>query len=136
MPEEPIKHYWLYALRLEQGKYYIGITSKKDPHERIQEHLNGFYTAQWVKKYKAIGLDHQIIDLGIITQKEAYEQENHRTTQYMKRYGFQNVRGGKFNYSGKYVKIGIWYGPRDDFLMILGVLGMMACMMGLFLRFY
>lgn len=70
---------------------------------------------------------------GNITQKEAYEQENHRTIQYMKRYGFQNVRGGKFNYSGKYVKILGWYRPRDDFFMILGVLGMIGCAVGLLL---
>ncbi len=52
--EDKIKHYWLYVLRLEQNKYYVGITSRLDPQTRINEHMGGFYSAQWVKKYKPI----------------------------------------------------------------------------------
>ena len=133
MPEtEPTKHYWLYALRLEHGKYYIGITSRKDPHERIREHMNGFYSAQWVKKYKAIE-PAEVLDIGNLTDTEASRLELKRTLQYMKKYGYQNVRGGKLNYSGKYVKIGAWFIQQDGFFIILGVLGMVVCMAGLFL---
>jgi predicted GIY-YIG superfamily endonuclease len=99
------KHYWLYALHLHEGKYYIGTTAKKDPHVRIQEHMNGFYSAQWVKKYKPIE-PVEIIDIGTITKEQAELLEQHRTLQYMKKYGYQNVRGGRLNYSGKYLVIG------------------------------
>jgi predicted GIY-YIG superfamily endonuclease len=98
--QEP-KHYWLYVLRLNEGKYYIGTTSKKDPNHRIQEHMNGFYSAQWVKKYKPIE-PLEIINIGNITKERAELLEQHRTFQYMEKYGYQNVRGGNLNYSGRY----------------------------------
>ena len=43
------KYYWLYTLRLKNGKYYVGRTSNKDPQVRIKQHEKGFYSAQWVK---------------------------------------------------------------------------------------
>lgn len=98
------KHYWLYVLRLEQGKYYIGRTTREDPQTRIKQHKDGFYSAQWVKKYKPLDTA-EIIDIGYLTKTEADRLEIQRTLQYMKKYGYQNVRGGKLNYSGKYVKI-------------------------------
>jgi len=115
-----IKHYWLYVLRLEQGKYYVGQTSGKDPNRRIQQHMNGFYSAQWVKKYKPIEPIEKI-DLGIITKAEADDLENHRTLQYMKKYSYQNVRGGKYRYSGKYAKIGHWLFPQQYYYAGLGL---------------
>lgn len=86
------KHYWLYVLRLQQNKYYIGITSRKDPSSRIREHMNGFYSAQWTKKYKPIECTEKI-DLGMLTEDQAYSQENKRTLQYMAKYGVNNIRG-------------------------------------------
>lgn len=100
-----IKHYWLYVLLLHEDKYYVGITSKKNPMDRINEHMNGFYSAQWVKRYKPIE-PVEIIDIGNITPAESDRLELKRTVQYMKKYGYQNVRGGKYNYDGKYIKVG------------------------------
>ena len=105
MEEDKKKIYHLYVLLWEDNKYYIGITAKSDPYKRIYEHMNGFYTAQWVKKYKVIRVI-EMLRLGEITHEAAEEYENKRTLQYMGKCGYQNVRGGKFNYSGKYVKIG------------------------------
>lgn len=105
MATSETKHYWLYALRLEQGKYYIGITSQKDPNIRIKQHINGFYGAKWTKKYIPIASANKPIDLGIITKHEAERLESQRTLQYMKKYGYNNVRGGDFRYSGSYVWI-------------------------------
>ena len=113
-PEEPIKHYWLYVLRLEDEKYYIGTTSRKDPNVRIREHLNGFYTAEWVKKYPALDTK-EVIDIGNLTASAADELEDKRTLQYVEKYGYQNVRGGKFNYSGNYIKVGSQYFRDRDF---------------------
>jgi predicted GIY-YIG superfamily endonuclease len=117
---EETKHYWLYALRLNEGKYYIGTTSKKDPNHRIQEHMNGFYSAQWVRKYKPIE-PVEIIDIGNITKEQAELLEQHRTLQYMEKYGHQNVRGGSLNYSGKYVKVGDRFYQDKDFVGRIGI---------------
>lgn len=126
-----MKHYWLYVLKLEQEKYYIGITSRKDPHDRIKEHLNGYYSAQWVKKYPALETV-EIIDIGNITPLEAARSELKRTRQYMKKYGLQNVRGGALNYSGKYYKVGYWYWRDEDFstlLTVIVLLGVIAILL-------
>lgn len=115
------KHYWLYVLLLKKDKYYIGITSKKDPQDRIKEHMSGFYSAQWVRKYKPIKAV-EIIDLGTITKTKADTLELHRTLQYMKKYGYQNVRGGRLSYSGKYLKIGNRFIAGETTLNILIIL--------------
>jgi predicted GIY-YIG superfamily endonuclease len=98
---EKQKHFWLYVLRLKQGKYYVGVTSQKDPEDRIAQHKNGFYSAQWVKKY---GYEStlQIHDLGVISPEEAEVAETKLTFDMMAQYGVENVRGGKANFSGKY----------------------------------
>lgn len=119
MQETTKKHYWLYVLRLEGNRYYVGITARKDPHERITEHMHGFYSAQWVKKYKPIE-PVEIIGLGDITQAEAEQQELKRTLQYMKKYGLQSTRGGELNYSGRYFKVGSRF-VRDSEMGAIGV---------------
>lgn len=133
--EKTIKHYWLYTLRLEKGKYYVGITSRKNPNDRINEHMNGFYSAQWVKKYKPIE-PIEVIDMGNITKEEAERLELERTLQYMEKFGHQNVRGGRLNYSGKYIKIGDRFFADEDFKMLIGVIIMMAAMVALVLKAY
>ena len=125
--EEKKKRYWLYVLSLKEGKYYVGITSKKNPYDRISEHMNGFYTAQWVKKYKPIK-PVEIIDIGNITKEETDRLELQRTLQYMKKYGYQNVRGGKLNYSGKYIKIGDRFWRDEEFLMYLTIFTLLTIM--------
>ena len=46
------KHFSLYVLKLIEGKYYVGLTTRADPHTRINEHYSGkFYAAKWTKKY-------------------------------------------------------------------------------------
>lgn len=129
---ENTKHYWLYVLRLEQGKYYIGITSRKDPYRRVEEHMKGFYSAQWVKKYRPVE-PAEIIELGNITPAEAGKLELKRTLQYMDKYGYQNVRGSKLNYSGKYVKIGDRYWRDEDFNMSAGLIFILVTMLALIL---
>ncbi len=103
MATSETKHYWLYALRLEQGKYYIGTTTQKDPNNRIKQHVTGFNAAKWTQKYQPIASAHKPIELGDITELEAHRLETHRTLQYMKKYGYNNVRGGDYSYSGDYI---------------------------------
>lgn len=103
MATSETKHYWLYALRLEQGKYYIGTTTQKDPNTRIKQHVTGYNAAKWTQKYKPIASAHKPIALGNITKIEAQRLESQRTLQYMKKYGYNNVRGGDYSYSGDYI---------------------------------
>ncbi|HEX5456459.1 MAG TPA: GIY-YIG nuclease family protein [Candidatus Saccharimonadales bacterium] len=133
--KEEMKHFWLYVLRLEQGKYYIGITSRKNPEQRIEEHMRGFYSAQWVKRYKPIE-PLEIISLGLLTTSEAEQLELKRTLQYMKKYGYQNVRGAKLNYSGRYIKIGYRFWQAEDMFIIFTILLLMAAVVSLILKFY
>jgi predicted GIY-YIG superfamily endonuclease len=97
------KHYWLYVLKLEQGKYYVGITSRT-PEARYKDHVNGIYAAEWTKVYKPIKI-YQTADLGVTTIERTEAYENKVTRKYIKEYGFNNVRGGNITYRGNYVKI-------------------------------
>ena len=105
--KDEIKHWWLYVLKLEEGKYYVGITSKT-PEHRMQQHLNGFAGARWTKKYKPVELFYKK-DLGETTLERAQEYENKVTRKYMKEYGYNNVRGGDLSFSGKFVRRFGWY---------------------------
>lgn len=96
------RRYHLYVLKLEQEKYYVGVTSKT-PEERFAEHKNGFYAAEWTKIYKPVKIE-QAKDLGFTTYAIAEEYENKVTRVYIKKYGLNNVRGGNLTYRGKYIK--------------------------------
>ena len=76
----------VYVLRLENGKYYVGKTSYAEG--RIRQHLSGFGSA-WTKL-------HAPIELLEIHYCVPSAKEDELTKQYMKRYGWQNVRGGAY----------------------------------------
>jgi predicted GIY-YIG superfamily endonuclease len=79
--------YKIYALLLNNNKYYIGKT-KKEVIVRLYEHkMNP--TNNWLKTYKPIVV------------KEEYESsdpfaEDNLTKKYMNNYGIDNVRGGSY----------------------------------------
>jgi hypothetical protein len=77
---------FIYALQLEQGKYYIGKTS--NPDFRIEQHfLSG--GATWTTKYKPLNV------VEIISDCDDYDEDKY-TRRYMDKYGIDNVRGGSF----------------------------------------
>lgn len=77
---------FIYVLKLEQGKYYVGKTN--NPHFRLENHCNGNGSA-WTQKYKPL----KVIKLmGDCTDYD----EDKFTRQYMDKYGIANVRGGAF----------------------------------------
>ena len=82
----------LYILRLQDGKFYVGITSKT-PKIRMQEHLEGIGAAYWTAKHKPIEIIHTE-DLGIIDKLRAEKRENRMVRALMKQRGINNVRGG------------------------------------------
>jgi hypothetical protein len=77
---------YIYALQLEQGKYYIGKTN--NPQFRIESHFksNG---SEWTKKYNPL----KVIEL--IPNCNDYDEDKY-TRIYMDKYGIDNVRGGSF----------------------------------------
>ena len=77
---------YIYAIKLEKGKYYIGKTS--NPQFRLQSHFdsNG---SSWTKKYKPL----KVIE--IKPNCDDYDEDK-ITKQYMDKYGINNVRGGSF----------------------------------------
>jgi hypothetical protein len=77
---------FIYALKLEEGKYYIGKTN--NPSFRLENHFNSNGSA-WTKKYKPIKV------LELIPNCDDYDEDKY-TRKYMDKYGIDNVRGGSF----------------------------------------
>jgi predicted GIY-YIG superfamily endonuclease len=76
----------LYALQLENGKYYVGKTD--DVSRRYSEHKSGT-GSMWTKFHKPVKM--------LETREIKSDQdENMVTKEYMKKYGVVNVRGGAY----------------------------------------
>lgn len=78
---------YIYILKLEQNKYYIGKTS--NPSYRIENHTNGTGSS-WTRKYKPIAVEN------VIPNCDDYDEDKY-VIQYMDKYGILNVRGGTFS---------------------------------------
>lgn len=116
MKPEKQKHFWLYVLKLEQGKYYVGITSQT-VEKRFQEHVSGIRRANWTAKYRPLSI-HDRKDLGITTRAGAETFENRVVRQYIKKYGNNSTRGGDLTDTGNYaVRFGHIY-SEDDWKML------------------
>ena len=77
---------YIYVLKLEDNKYYVGKTS--NPTFRMESHFNENGSA-WTKKYKPIKLE------ALIPDCDDYDEDKY-TKKYMDKYGIDNVRGGSF----------------------------------------
>ena len=77
---------FIYALKLQCGKYYIGKTN--NPYFRLETHFQSNGSA-WTKKYPPI----KIVEL--IPNCDDYDEDKY-TKIYMDKYGINNVRGGSF----------------------------------------
>jgi len=76
---------YIYALKLQNGKYYVGKTS--NPYFRIESHFNA-EGSEWTKLHKPIKL------LELI-KGDDYDEDKY-TKIYMDKYGIDNVRGGSY----------------------------------------
>lgn len=78
---------YIYILKLEHSKYYIGKSNKPD--ERIITHYdsNG---ASWTSVHKPIDI------LDVIPNCDEYDEDKY-TIWMMNKYGIDNVRGGSFS---------------------------------------
>lgn len=74
----------IYVLKLERGKYYVGMT--RHTVQRLTQHWDGDGSA-WTRKY-------EMQDLLEWYPKKRESDENKITLQVMAKYGVRNVRGG------------------------------------------
>lgn len=77
---------YLYVLKLEKSKWYVGKTT--DVMQRYQQHVDGKGSA-WTTKYPPVSL----VESKSIS---SHHDENNTTKDYMKKYGVENVRGGSY----------------------------------------
>jgi hypothetical protein len=77
---------FIYTLKLQKNKYYIGKTD--NPKFRLDAHFNSYGSA-WTNLYKPIKL------LELIPNCDNYDEDKY-TIKYMAKYGIINVRGGSF----------------------------------------
>lgn len=94
--KNPTRNYYLYALKLENGNYYVGVTSHKDATKRYEQHVEG-KGSKWTKLHKPIKMI-EVRDIGMCRQTTAIEVENLMTREYMAKYGMYKVRGGDLCY--------------------------------------
>lgn len=76
----------IYVLRLEEGKYYVGYSERLE--DRGFSHSFNRKGTKWTQIYKPISL----MDL----REGTLEDEDKVTIEYMSKYFWQNVRGGKW----------------------------------------
>ena len=74
----------VYCLKLENEKYYIGMTYNFNLRYAQHECGDG---AKWTRKHKPV----EVLD---VIPNAGDELENTKTLEYMKLYGWENVRGG------------------------------------------
>ena len=74
----------VYCLELENENYYIGITYNFNLRYAQHECREG---AKWTRRHKPIG----VVE---IIPNACGDVENSKTLEYMKLYGWENVRGG------------------------------------------
>jgi hypothetical protein len=77
---------FIYIIKLEQGKYYVGKTN--NPQFRLERHFNS-EGSEWTKIYKPLKI------LELKPNCDDYDEDK-ITKQYMDKYGINNVRGGSF----------------------------------------
>jgi hypothetical protein len=77
---------FIYILKLQSGKYYVGKTT--NPSFRLDKHFNGDGSA-WTRKYPPIKV------MEVIPDCDIYDEDKY-TKIWMDKYGVDNVRGGSF----------------------------------------
>lgn len=77
---------FIYILKLQQNKFYIGKTN--NPNFRLKDHNNG-NGSTWTKKYNPIKL------VELIPNCDDFDEDKY-TLKYMDLVGIDNVRGGSF----------------------------------------
>jgi len=89
-----MKEWQVYVLELVQSKFYVGIST--NPTDRFQKHLGKIKGgAAFTKEYKPLRIL-EIINTKTTSHNKARKIEDTITVGYMKLFGIDNVRGGRF----------------------------------------
>ena len=89
----------LYVLKLEEEKYYVGIT--RNFKRRYKQHMDG-KASSWTRRYKPLEVFEKM-------NVDDYFDDTIYTIKYMEKFGIDNVRGGSLckiylsNYDKKYI---------------------------------
>lgn len=87
---QPVK---LYALRLEDNCWYVGMTYNVE--SRFAKHCSSEGGANWTRLHRPIEI-HEVRQTGLYHQDEVAKLEDDMTIEYAMRYGSQYVRGGGY----------------------------------------
>lgn len=85
--------WWLYALDLQDGHYYVGITRRASVDYRYMQHVTG-KGAKWTQLHPPIRI-RWTRKLGHMIESEAVVIETATTLQFIDAYGIDRVRGGR-----------------------------------------
>jgi len=77
---------FIYALKLEKFKWYIGRSSNVNA--RLKQHFSG-NGAEWTKLFKPVSIAQRHVEI-------SPHDEDNLTLEYMCQYGVENVRGASF----------------------------------------
>lgn len=86
---------FIYVLRLENGKYYVGQTN--DLQRRFRNHLSKSSGAEWTRLHRPIEILSRF-RTGLNDPDLALRYENERTLRCIEEFGWKNVRGGDYIY--------------------------------------
>lgn len=123
----------LYILKLEQGRWYVGITSKT-VERRFYQHKTG-RGANWTRKYKPLKIHYQK-DLGKCDLDKAQLYEGRVTRLYMEKYGDNNVRGGDLTHTEDYIKRFGYFFPKNDWEVVTVITALMLFIILMFIDKY
>mmetsp|Transcript_33187 Transcript_33187/g.88855 ORF Transcript_33187/g.88855 Transcript_33187/m.88855 type:complete len:335 (-) Transcript_33187:421-1425(-) len=85
---------FLYVLRLQHGKWYVGTTTS--PNIRFQQHMNGS-GSEWTAQHPPVGNNFHNISQLHCSSQEARFKEDAEVKMMMSRHGMDAVRGGTYS---------------------------------------
>lgn len=128
-----MKHWWLYVLKLEDDKWYVGISTDVD--KRYKQHLVGFASPKWTKDHKPL----EVFDrhnLGTTSKERAELYEKRVTRKYIKKYGLDNVRGSDLSKAEDYVQRFGYFHTRDSWQAVSVITLLLFIIIFLVIRSY
>ncbi|MEP0987517.1 GIY-YIG nuclease family protein [Ekhidna sp.] len=93
MKNQSADEIFIYVLRLENGKYYVGQTN--DLYRRFRNHQSKSSGAEWTRLHRPTEILRRF-RTGLNDPELALKYENERTLRSIEEFGWQHVRGGDF----------------------------------------
>jgi predicted GIY-YIG superfamily endonuclease len=87
----------VYVLHLEDKKVYVGSTESKNLVMRLSQHFADNNVTAFTAQHKPLPNHPPLISKPLASKEAARTEELVSTLKYMRRYGFDNVRGAHFS---------------------------------------